>query len=127
VRDRTYHDLRGTCVVRFAKAGSKVLDIMAITGHSLGDVKTIFETHYMLLDEELGDRAVTQREMSAVFPTDLAPNGRSILPASATSRMRWRTAQLPSQQCSQLPPNWPRSVRPPFLMSERCFAYLSMR
>jgi integrase len=75
VPDRTYHDLRGTAVVRFAKAGSRVLQIMAITGHSLGDVKTIFETHYLLLDEELGDQAIAQREMSAVFPTDLAPNG----------------------------------------------------
>jgi hypothetical protein len=75
VPDRTYHDLRGTAVVRFALAGSGPLKIMAITGHSLSDVKTIFETHYLLLDEALGDQAIEQREGSAVFPTDLAPSG----------------------------------------------------
>src|SRR5204863_6657098 len=70
--DRTFHDLRGTAVVRYALAGATVPQIMAITGHGLGDVRSIFEAHYLHLDEALGDIAVEKRERSAaVFPTDL--------------------------------------------------------
>jgi integrase len=32
--DLTFHDLRGTSVTRLAEAGSEVLEIATITGHS---------------------------------------------------------------------------------------------
>ena len=72
VTDRTFHDLRGTAVVRFALADASVPQIMAITGHSLGDIKSIFEANYLHLDQSLGDAAVAKRERAAAaFPTDV--------------------------------------------------------
>ncbi|MBX3513334.1 MAG: tyrosine-type recombinase/integrase [Xanthobacteraceae bacterium] len=47
----TFHDLRGTAVTKLARAGATVQEIASITGHSLKDVSTILDRHY------LGDRA----------------------------------------------------------------------
>ena len=103
VPDRTYYDLRGTAVVRFALAGPSVLQIMAVTGHSLSDVKTIFETHYLLLDESLADKAIEKREASAVFLTDLVPSGTIDIAFARNPRTPCPMAQPPSQ----LPPTGP--------------------
>lgn len=51
IRDRTFHDLRGTAVTKLARAGATVAEIASVTGHSLKDVATILDGHY------LGDRA----------------------------------------------------------------------
>ena len=51
VRGLTFHDLRGTAVTKLARAGATVQEIASITGHSLKDVATILDRHY------LGDRA----------------------------------------------------------------------
>ncbi len=47
----TFHDLRGTAVTKLARAGATVQEIASITGHSMKDVSTILDRHY------LGDRA----------------------------------------------------------------------
>ncbi|MBX3521875.1 MAG: tyrosine-type recombinase/integrase [Xanthobacteraceae bacterium] len=47
----TFHDLRGTAVTKLARAGATVQEIASITGHSLKDISTILDRHY------LGDRA----------------------------------------------------------------------
>lgn len=47
VDDLHFHDLRGTAVTRLALAGCTVPQIAAITGHSLKDVESILETHYL--------------------------------------------------------------------------------
>ncbi|MEJ2457464.1 MAG: tyrosine-type recombinase/integrase, partial [Novosphingobium sp.] len=46
----TFHDLRGTAVTRLAVAGATVPEIAAITGHSLKEVGTILDAHYMHRD-----------------------------------------------------------------------------
>jgi len=62
-------------VVRFAIEGSTIPQIAAITGHSVTDVRSILEAHYLYLDEALGDSAVEKRERSTKFPTDRLPTG----------------------------------------------------
>lgn len=43
----TFHDLRGTAITRMALAGCTVPEIAAVTGHSLKDVETILDMHYL--------------------------------------------------------------------------------
>jgi integrase len=47
----TFHDLRGSAVTRLALAGASPPEIAGVTGHSLTDVSSILDRHY------LGDRA----------------------------------------------------------------------
>jgi hypothetical protein len=68
--------LRGTAVTRLALAGATEAEIATLTGHSLRDVKTILDTHYLSRAPELGDRAVAKLEKNVLatkFPNRL-PN-----------------------------------------------------
>jgi integrase len=56
--DLTFHDLRGTAVVRLAIAGASVPQIAAVTGHSLKDVEAILDAHYLGCDIQLAEAAV---------------------------------------------------------------------
>jgi integrase len=67
----TFHDFRGTAVTRLARAGCTVPEIASITGHSLKEVTTILQAHYLLLDEELASNAIRKLEMKTTFPTKL--------------------------------------------------------
>jgi integrase len=58
----TFHDLRGTAVTRFAKAGCTVPEIAAITGHSLKDAEAILEAHYLGGSEALARAAMEKLE-----------------------------------------------------------------
>ncbi|QSR15651.1 tyrosine-type recombinase/integrase [Novosphingobium sp. KA1] len=58
----TFHDLRGTAVTRLAIAGATVPEIAAITGHSLKEVGTILDTHYMHRDPALSEAAIRKLE-----------------------------------------------------------------
>jgi integrase len=58
----TFHDLRGTAVVRLAIAGASVPQIAAVTGHSLKDVETILDAHYLGRDIQLAEAAVLKLE-----------------------------------------------------------------
>lgn len=63
VEGRTFHDLRGTAVVRFARARTvTVPQIAAITGHRLKDAEAILEAHYLGRDAQLAESAMKQRE-----------------------------------------------------------------
>ncbi len=65
VDDLHFHDLRGTAVTRLALAGCTVPQIAAITGHSLKDVESILETHYLGGDIELAEAAIVK--LNAVY------------------------------------------------------------
>ena len=43
----TFNDLRGTAVTRLAIAGCTEAEIVAITGHTLRDVRSILDAHYL--------------------------------------------------------------------------------
>ncbi|WP_082826869.1 tyrosine-type recombinase/integrase [Pseudovibrio sp. WM33] len=58
VSGRTFHDLRGTAVTRWAEAGATVPQIAALSGHSLKDVETILEKHYLSKTQTLGDQVI---------------------------------------------------------------------
>jgi integrase len=50
ITDLTFHDLRGTAVVRLPQ-------IAAVTGHSLKDVEAILDAHYLGRDIQLAEAA----------------------------------------------------------------------
>lgn len=54
----TFHDLRGTAVVRLARDGASALQIADITGHSIRSVETILERHYLATGSGVGDAAI---------------------------------------------------------------------
>ena len=58
----TFHDLRGSAVVRLAIAGATVPQIAAVTGHSLKDVEAILDAHYLGRDIQLAEAAVLKLE-----------------------------------------------------------------
>jgi integrase len=59
----TFNDLRGTAVTRLAIEGCSEAEIATITGHTLGDVRTILNTHYLSRDPALGESAIHKLEM----------------------------------------------------------------
>jgi integrase len=66
IKDRTFHDLRRTAVVRLAIAGCTEPEIASITGHSIRDVRSILEKHYLYLDPQIAINAMTKLEDSTV-------------------------------------------------------------
>jgi integrase len=59
----TFNDLRGTAVTRLALVGCNEASIATITGHSLRDVRSILDVHYLHRDIELARTAITKLEM----------------------------------------------------------------
>lgn len=62
VRGVTFNDLRGTAVTRLAVAGCTEAEIAAITGHSLRDVASILDRHYLSRDVALAENAIRKLE-----------------------------------------------------------------
>ena len=63
IDDLTFHDLRGSAVVRLALAGATVPEIATFTGHSLKDVEAILDAHYLGRDVHLAENAVRKLEL----------------------------------------------------------------
>jgi integrase len=58
----TFHDLRGTAVTRLAVEGCTEAEISAISGHSLRDVRSILDAHYLHRDPALAESAIRKLE-----------------------------------------------------------------
>jgi integrase len=58
----TFHDFRGTAVMRLAAAGCSVPEIVSITGHRLEDAEAILEKHYFSRERYLGESAIAKLE-----------------------------------------------------------------
>jgi integrase len=69
----TFNDLRGTAVTRLALAGCTEAEIATITGHSLRDVRSILDAHYLYRDPALGVSAIRKLEGRTKTPNQ-APN-----------------------------------------------------
>jgi integrase len=69
----TFNDLRGTAVTRLALAGCTEAEIVAITGHTLGDVRSILDAHYLHRDPALAEAAIRKLEARTKSPKR-APN-----------------------------------------------------
>ena len=64
----TFNDLRGTAVTRLALAECSEAEIATITGHSLRDVRSILDTHYLCRDPALGESAIRKLEKRTNSP-----------------------------------------------------------
>jgi integrase len=64
----TFNDLRGTAVTRLALAGCTEPEIATITGHSLRDVRSILDAHYLHRDPALAESAIRKLEMRTKTP-----------------------------------------------------------
>lgn len=62
--DLTFHDLRGAAVTRLALAGCSEAEIATITGHSMKDVGSILDAHYLHRDSRLAESAIPKLEES---------------------------------------------------------------
>jgi integrase len=64
----TFNDLRGTAVTRLAIAGCIEAEIATITGHSLRDVRSILDLHYLARDPALAESAIRKLERGTNSP-----------------------------------------------------------
>ena len=69
----TFHDLRGTAVTRLAVVGCSEAEIASITGHTLRDVRSILDAHYLHRDPALAENAIRKLEGRTKTP-DRAPD-----------------------------------------------------
>jgi hypothetical protein len=59
----TFDGLRGTAVTRLALVGCTEAEIAAITGHSIRDVRSILDAHYLHRDQALAETAIRKLEI----------------------------------------------------------------
>jgi integrase len=64
----TFNDLRGTAVTRLALAQCTEAEIATITGHSLRDVRSILDAHYLHRDPALAESAIRKLEKGTKTP-----------------------------------------------------------
>ncbi len=64
----TFNDLRGTAVTRLALAGCTEAEIGTITGHTLRDVRSILDAHYLHRDPALAESAIRKLERRTKTP-----------------------------------------------------------
>jgi len=64
----TFNDLRGTAVTRLAVAGCTEAEIATITGHSLRDVRSILDLHYLARHPALAESAIAKLERRTNSP-----------------------------------------------------------
>ena len=62
IDDVTFHDLKGSAVVRLALAGCEVPEIATLTGNSIKDTTDILDRHYLGRDVRLAEAAMRKRE-----------------------------------------------------------------
>ena len=67
----TFHDLRGSAVTRLAQVGCTIPEIAAMTGHSLGDVSEMLDSHYLSRDIGLAQSAIKKLETRTSVQTKL--------------------------------------------------------
>lgn len=65
IKDVTYHDLRGTFICDRAREGSSIEDIARISGHSMAEIKSVLEKHYLATDQGLSDAVILRMERNS--------------------------------------------------------------
>lgn len=68
IADLTFNDLRGTAVTRLALASCTEAEIATLTGHSLRDVRSILDSHYLARDPALAVSAIKKLEAGTKTP-----------------------------------------------------------
>jgi integrase len=64
----TFKDLRGTAVTRFALVECTEAEIAVITDHSMRNVRSILDAHYLHRDPALADATISKLETRKKFP-----------------------------------------------------------
>jgi len=64
----TFNDLRGTAVTRLFLSECSEAQVATITGHSLRDVRSILDAHYLNRDSALGKSAIAKLEKRTKSP-----------------------------------------------------------
>ncbi|ESX17546.1 integrase [Mesorhizobium sp. LSJC255A00] len=62
IKGVTYHDLRGTFICDRAREGSSIEDIARISGHSMAEIKSVLEKHYLATDQGLSDAVIDRMQ-----------------------------------------------------------------
>jgi integrase len=63
IEEVTFNDLRGTAVTRLALVSCSESEIATITGHSIRDVRSILDAHYLHRDQALAENAIRKLEL----------------------------------------------------------------
>ena len=63
IEEVTFNDLRGTAVTRLALVGCSESEIATISGHSIRDVRSILDAHYLHRDQALAESAIRKLEL----------------------------------------------------------------
>jgi integrase len=71
----TFHDLRGTAVTRLALAGCTEAEIASISGHTLRDIRSILDAHYLHRDPGLAEAAIRKLD-KRTKAAKILPTGR---------------------------------------------------
>ena len=72
IKGVTFNDLRGTAVTRLALQEATEAEIATITGHSLRDVRSILDAHYLSRDTALAESAIHKLEIGYAKGPDKA-------------------------------------------------------
>jgi len=75
IEDVTFNDLCGTAVTRLALVGCTEAEIAAITGHSIRDVRSILDAHYLHRDQALAETAIRKLEIGYAESIGAAKTG----------------------------------------------------
>lgn len=57
-----FHDLRGTFITMRRREGSSIEDISSITGHSIADVRSVLEKHYLAREGTVTDAVILRMD-----------------------------------------------------------------
>ena len=91
IRGLTFHDLRGSAVVRLARAGCNEVEIYSITGHKPGDVEAILTAHYLPRDAEVAVNAI--EKLNAYQRARRDQKGDENLPTALPTALKVLTAK----------------------------------
>ena len=58
----TFHDIRGTTVTRLAAADCTEMQIAAVTGHAVSDVRSILDKHYFKRETSYAEAGIQKLE-----------------------------------------------------------------
>ena len=61
----TFHDLRGTFITERSREGSSIEDIAKISGHSISEIKSVLEKHYLADDQDASDAVILLMEKNS--------------------------------------------------------------
>lgn len=64
LKNRRFHDLRGTFITMRRREGSSLEDIASISGHSISDVRAVLEKHYLAREGTETDAVILRMEQN---------------------------------------------------------------